>query len=75
MGMPFPLALSRLAAHRPDLVPWAWGINGCASVLSAILATLLAMTFGFRVVVLMAMALYVLAAAKFAPSRRKRQRQ
>ena len=75
MGMPFPLALSRLAAHRPDLVPWAWGINGCASVLSAILATLLAMTFGFRVVVLMAMALYVLAAATFAPSRRKRQRQ
>ena len=65
MGMPFPLALSRIAAHRPDLVPWAWGINGCASVLSAILATLLAMSFGFRAVVLIALALYLLAAATF----------
>ncbi len=65
MGMPFPLALSQIAAHRPDLVPWAWGINGCASVLSAILATLLAMSFGFRAVVLIALALYLLAAATF----------
>jgi spermidine synthase len=65
MGMPFPLALARLAARTPDLLPWAWGINGCASVLSAILATLLAMSFGFRAVVLTALALYLLAAATF----------
>ena len=65
MGMPFPLALSRLAVHSPGLVPWAWGINGCASVLSAILATLSAMSFGFRAVVLIALALYLLAAATF----------
>jgi spermidine synthase len=61
MGMPFPLALARLRASAPHLVPWAWGINGCASVLSAILATLLAMSFGTRAVVLIAAALYVLA--------------
>jgi L-cystine uptake protein TcyP (sodium:dicarboxylate symporter family) len=42
-------------------VPWAWAINGCASVLSAILATMLAMTFGTRMVVLTA-ALYLIAA-------------
>ena len=41
----------------PDLVPWAWGINGYASVLSAIVAPMLAMTFGTRAVVLMAAAL------------------
>src|SRR5438093_12086622 len=46
MGMPFPLALVRVAAARSALVPWAWGINGCASVLSAILAILLAMSLG-----------------------------
>lgn len=63
MGMPFPLALLRVAARTPSLVSWAWGVNGCASVLSAILATLLAMSFGFRAVVLMALALYALAAA------------
>lgn len=61
MGMPFPLALARLRATTPHLVPWAWGINGCASVLSAILATLLAMTLGTRVVVLVAAALYLVA--------------
>jgi hypothetical protein len=68
MGMPFPLALSRVGARTPDLLPWAWGINSCASVLSAILATLLAMSFGFRAVVLIALALYALAAATFRPS-------
>ncbi|MGH8562122.1 MAG: spermidine synthase, partial [Nevskiales bacterium] len=40
MGMPFPLGLTRLAREQPALVPWAWAINGCASVLSALLATL-----------------------------------
>jgi MFS family permease len=63
MGMPFPLALERVSKRLPALVPWAWGVNGCASVLSAVLATLLAMNFGFTVVVLLAVALYVLAAA------------
>jgi hypothetical protein len=61
MGMPFPLALARLRALAPGLVPWAWGINGCASVISAILATLLAITFGTSVVVLLAVALYLAA--------------
>ncbi|MEE8499093.1 MAG: hypothetical protein V3S27_00865, partial [Kiloniellales bacterium] len=32
MGMPFPLGLARLSREAPALVPWAWGINGCASV-------------------------------------------
>ena len=45
------------------LMPWAWGINGCASVLSAVLAILLAMSLGFNAVVVIAIALYVVAAA------------
>ena len=65
MGMPFPLALGHLKTHAPSLVPWAWGINGCASVISAVLATLLAMTFGFSGVVLLAAVLYAVAAAVF----------
>lgn len=63
MGMPFPLGLSRVAARAPALVPWAWGVNGCASVLSAVLATLLATEFGFTVVVAAALGLYLVAAA------------
>ena len=62
MGLPFPLGLARLAAYAPEWVPWAWGINGCASVLSAVLATLLAIHFGFTVVVGLAALLYALAA-------------
>jgi hypothetical protein len=65
MGMPFPLGLSRVWRAARDLVPWAWGVNGCASVLSAILATLIAMTFGFSTVVLTASLLYAAAAAVF----------
>jgi hypothetical protein len=40
-------------------------MNGCASVLSAILATLIAMKFGFSTVVLAATLLYASAAAVF----------
>ena len=43
-------------------MPWAWGVNGWASVLSAVLATLLAVQFGFSVVVGAACGLYLLAA-------------
>jgi L-cystine uptake protein TcyP (sodium:dicarboxylate symporter family) len=61
MGLPFPLGLSRLAAVAPASIPWAWGINGCASVLSALLAALLAVHLGFSAVLMMAAGLYVLA--------------
>lgn len=62
MGMPFPLGLSCLGKLNPDLVPWVWGVNGCASVLSAVLATLLAIHFGFSAVILSALALYTVTA-------------
>ena len=65
MGLPFPLGLARVSGSWPRLVPWAWGVNGCASVISAVLATVLAIHFGFTVVVLLAVALYLLAAAVF----------
>ena len=61
MGMPFPLGLSRLAGGAPAFIPWAWGINGCASVLSALLAALLAVHWGFSAVLLMAAGLYAAA--------------
>ena len=40
LGMPFPTAIAALEQERPGLVPWAWGVNGCFSVLSS-LATVL----------------------------------
>ena len=65
MGMPFPLGLSLLGERAPQLLPWVWGVNGGASVLSAVLATLLAIHFGFTAVVLLALALYGAAAFAF----------
>ena len=65
MGMPFPLGLAAIGVGPARLTPWAWGINGCASVISAVLATLLAIHFGFDFVILAALACYVLAAAGF----------
>ena len=63
MGFPFPSAMAILNKNARQLVPWAWGINGCASVVSAPLATLLAISFGFRVVILAAVLLYLVASA------------
>lgn len=45
MGRAFPWALSRLA-DRDRWVPWAWGINGFASVVAAALATLISVQWG-----------------------------
>ena len=72
MGMPFPRALARLNAVDPSLLPWAWGINGCASVIGAVLATLLGIHFGHTAVILAGVALYLVAAAavsRMAPGR------
>lgn len=65
MGMPFPLGLKRLAERAPDFIPWAWGINGFASVISAVLATLLAIELGFTVVIYLALLIYAGAVAMF----------
>lgn len=62
MGLPFALGLSRLAREAPAFVPWAWGINGCASVVAAIAALLLAIEAGLVATLLLAFALYVLGA-------------
>lgn len=65
MGMPFPLGLRRLAATAPGFIPWAWAANGFASVVSAVLATLLAIQFGFTFVIVLALTLYAIAALVF----------
>lgn len=62
MGLPFPLVLARLKAAAPALVPWAWGVNGCASVIGAVLAGLVAMSAGITALALLAVLAYALAA-------------
>jgi spermidine synthase len=65
MGVPFPAAMSMLGREHDEMIPWAWGINGFASVISPILATLVAMEFGFRILLSLALLLYLLAVSLF----------
>ena len=50
MGMPFPRLLGKLQDEAPALVPWAWGVNGALSVVASVLAALMALSWGFRAV-------------------------
>ncbi|MDP8905833.1 MAG: hypothetical protein M3N29_11125 [Chloroflexota bacterium] len=61
MGVPFPRAVRAIAA-TPSLVAWAWAANGSASVVSGIIATMIALSFGFSAVLAIAAALYLVAA-------------
>ena len=65
MGIPFPLGLSMVTREAPSLVPWAWAVNGCASVSGVVIASLLAMHIGFTGVVFSAAALYAVAGLAF----------
>ncbi|MEM3400162.1 MAG: hypothetical protein QXP42_05005 [Candidatus Micrarchaeia archaeon] len=60
MGMPFPLGIKSIGTQK-TIVAWAWGVSGCASVLSSTLAMLLAMHFGFSFNLLIAGLAYLIA--------------
>lgn len=46
-GIPFPLGLTRLSGKSPQAVPWAWAVNGFASVTGTSLAIILSVEAGF----------------------------
>ena len=48
MGIPFPVAISRLAAAGGSAIPFAWAVNGFFSVAGASLASIGALWLGFR---------------------------
>ena len=60
LGMPLPLGM-RLLHRDGRTVAWSWGINNATSVLGAILATVMAMNFGFTWTLLAGEAVYALA--------------
>jgi hypothetical protein len=49
MGIPFPGGIRwMLRSHEnSSQIPWIWAVNGAASVVSSVLAALLALSFGF----------------------------
>nr|NIV76474.1 hypothetical protein [Gammaproteobacteria bacterium] len=63
LGAFMPIGLStvaRLTEHEREYVAWAWAVNGFFSVVSSVLATILSMSFGFKVVLLLAALIYAI---------------
>ena len=59
LGVPMPAGIRLLRARAPQMVTWAWGINGALSVLGATVAIFIAMNWGFGVTLLTASATYL----------------
>jgi predicted membrane-bound spermidine synthase len=59
LGMPMPTGIRLLHARAPELIPWAWGVNGAASVLGSVGAVALAMVVGFDLALLIGAGLYL----------------
>jgi hypothetical protein len=60
LGIPMPTGMRILSARSPQMLAWAWGINGALSVLGATLAIFIAMNWGFRVTLMTASATYLI---------------
>ncbi|MGD9971918.1 MAG: hypothetical protein AB7S77_02535 [Desulfatirhabdiaceae bacterium] len=58
MGIPFPAGIAMLREISQGDIPWAWGINGCFSVISTALATIIAVEAGFTAVMVCAALAY-----------------
>jgi hypothetical protein len=62
MGFPMPTAMASLARlGKQPMFLWAWGINGCASVIGAAAVPVLAVSFGLSKVLMVSAAAYLLA--------------
>jgi hypothetical protein len=59
MGMPFPLGIRLVDRVNAALVPWAWGVNGFSSVIGSILAVMIAQSYGFGLVIGLAVVIYL----------------
>lgn len=66
MGFPMPTAMTTLGRLGKDhMFLWAWGINGCFSVIGAALVPIVATTFGLSWVLAISGAAYLLALPAF----------
>lgn len=65
MGLPFAGGLRYVETYEPYLVPWAWAINGSFSVISAVLAVMIALSWGFSAVLWLGAAAYAGALLSF----------
>lgn len=60
MGMPMPTAIRMLSQKMPELIPWAWGVNGAASVMGSVAALVVAILTGFNQALILGASIYLL---------------
>jgi SAM-dependent methyltransferase len=66
MGFPMPTAMTMLGRLGKDhMFLWAWGVNGCFSVIGAALVPIVATSFGLPAVVLVGAVAYLVALPAF----------
>ncbi len=65
LGFAFPAGISRLHQRRPHLIPLAWSINAFSSVITSILAIILALLFGYSFLFIFSSICYGLAFSFF----------
>jgi len=63
LGMSMPIGLTRFSALYPSSIPYAWGVNGIASVLASVVGITIALNFGYRAASLVAASCYLFALA------------
>ncbi len=61
LGMPFPTGLRIVSGQTPSLIPWCWGVNGFFTVIGTVSAQMLAMSFGFKTVIVAGALCYLIA--------------
>ena len=59
LGVPMPAGIRLLRRRAPEMITWAWGINGALSVLGATVAIFIAMNWGFAMTLLAASGTYL----------------
>lgn len=62
MGMPMPTGIKLLSKHSPRIIPWAWGVNGAASVMGSVSALVIAILTGFNQALIIGAGIYLLGA-------------
>jgi len=61
LGMPFAHGVALVQRSSPAFVPWAWAVNGSATVVGSVVTVIVSMNFGFHAVLLVAVAIYAVA--------------
>jgi spermidine synthase len=67
LGVPFAYGIRLVNRFNPTIIPWAWAVNACCTVIGSVATVILSMNFGFRFVMIAALVIY---AAAFATLRR-----